>query len=110
VSARQDKEITDFGKTEREIFCVRGLGNPNQLEKIQEIAFLAHATLREFCLSARIWWSKIQLIWRDSGKTLGGVVKPTLAGGFGLLSLERILQALWSGHEAIQRGGNPSLS
>jgi len=29
---------------------VRGLGNPNQLEKIQEIAFLAHATLREFCL------------------------------------------------------------
>jgi hypothetical protein len=28
----------------------------------------------------------------------------------GLLSVERILQALWSGHEATQRGGNPSLS
>jgi hypothetical protein len=52
----------------------------------------------------------VSTFWRDSGKILGGVVKPTLAGGFGLLSLERILQALWSGHEAIQRGGNPSLS
>jgi hypothetical protein len=38
------------------------------------------------------------------------VVMPALAGGFGLLSVERGLQALWSGHEATQRGGNPSLS
>jgi hypothetical protein len=37
-------------------------------------------------------------------------VMPALAGGFGLLWVERILQALWSGHEATQRGGNPSLS
>jgi len=38
------------------------------------------------------------------------VVMSALAGRFGLLSVERILQALWSGHEAIQRGGNPSMS
>ena len=81
VSARQDKESPISEKPKAKYFCVRGLDNPNHDEMPHEIGFLAHATLRDFCASARLRWSKIQVIWHNWSKSLDGAVTTASTDG-----------------------------